>query len=54
MDKKGSRKPEFLSVVEKMQEEDKSIDTRPAAATPAGITLPSVTVATTASPTRFY
>jgi hypothetical protein len=47
MDKKGSRKPEFLSVVEKFQEEDRSIETR--------TMLPSVTVATgSASPARLY
>ena len=52
VDKKGSRKPEFLSVVEKLQEEDRSIETRPVAVTPAGNTLPSVTVVTPVSPTR--
>lgn len=48
VDKKGSRKPEFLSVVEKFQEEDKNLDTRHAPVTAAGIsnTLPSVNVTT--------
>ena len=51
VDKKGSRKPEFLSVVEKMQEEERSIDNRSVAVVTAGITLPSVTVASPTSPT---
>ena len=53
VDKKGSRKPEFLSVVEKLQEEEKSIETRPAAGTPAGASVPPVAVITpSASLTR--
>ncbi|XP_028404070.1 protein FAM47E-like [Dendronephthya gigantea] len=57
VDKKGTRKPEFLSVVEKFQEDRRaSVDPRPAAvATPAATanTLPSVAIRTPSpSPTR--
>lgn len=49
VDKKGSRKPEFLSVVERSQEDGRaSTDIRPVAVTPAAPanTLPSVAIRT--------
>ena len=46
VDKKGSRKPEFLSVVEKLQEEEKINEYRAVPSIPAGTSVPPVTVTT--------